>query len=209
MKKRFIFLFVTGISITATALPKMSFKDSYLRYLSGHDLIRVLAQKFPSVISDNTGYLFIDDKSRASLGDSNPANGEMTYRTPSASFVGWYVKHVQRGLETDLKVALMPGTGGDLTSYFGKEAAELIKTQPYAKVLTEPKAVAWTTLSQKIQDATISHLIFRFIGPGILKDEEGLKRKLLISLNESKPDSLEALKQIVLALAMQDEFLTY
>src|SRR4051812_45577598 len=112
-----LLIFVTTVSV-AVAAPKLTFKDSYVRYLSGHDLFRLLVQKFPGAKWEaipDCGQL--SDKNRASLGDANPATGEMTYRTTSASFVKWYAKCVLLGIDRDFESA--GGSAHGMDRFFG------------------------------------------------------------------------------------------
>lgn len=209
MKRPFLFLLCLGLGASGMAAsPKVTFKDSYLRYVSGHDMFRLLYQKFPHAKFDK-----IDDcsafstRNRAALGDSNPANGELVYRGPSVPYVKWFLRCVNAGIASELEGS--SALAGGMTVFFGQTALAQIANQPYASVVEKPKTVPWMDLPSTIQSSILSHLIDNYIGPGIVADQEGLVKKLLVAVSDKQTSTYDALAKEILLVSTQDEFLTY
>ncbi len=193
---------------TGFAAPKVTFKDSYLRYFSGHDLFRLLHQKFPDAdLASTQDCRSLTANNRGLVGDQNPVNGEPMYQGPSVAFAKWYVKCVMIAATSELTVSATKPHGFD--SFFGKKAMGLISTTPYAAVVEKPDTITWATLSPEIQTEVVANLLHFYIGRGILENESGISKKLLVAVQDKTLSTAAALKQLILFITTQDEFLTY
>jgi hypothetical protein len=189
------------------ANPKLTFRDTFQRYVSGHDLFRLLNQKFPGAdwakIDQCSGFT---EKNRAALGDPNPANGELSYRVPSSSYLRWYLRCLTQGIEKDFEVTAASPSA--LEVLFGKEVVQLVQGKPYEKMLKDPKSVKWQEVPELVRTAIANQLIDHFVGPGIMKISSGMVGQLLPAIAQST-NVLEAMKKAALYISLQDDFLTY
>lgn len=193
--------------------PQKTFKETLVRYVGGQDMLRVFLQSFPGqkvgkAESREYQCQSLTDKNRGLLGDNNPANGEPSYRAPSASFVKWYTKCVWLLAAADLETSL---AAKKMEPYFGEEALKLLAKEPYANVVQEPKAVRWRSLSAPIRRAIALWLLQRYIGPRIVPNEVEVAAKLGEGL-ERMPDvasTYDALRKSILFVTSQESFLTY
>jgi hypothetical protein len=201
------FYLLLTLPTLSLAAPKATFSGSYLRYLSGHDVFRLLAQKFPRA---EWGTLKecsrLTDQNRNVLGVATPANGQVTYPAPSVTYAKWYFKCLLSGIEKDLGNSVSTSAGKD--RFFGRETNEKLSAQS-SNVLTAPKEIAWATLSDAMQTTITVHLIHQLIGPNVVRDEGELAQKLLGATQRAGLSTYDALKKLVLLVSSQDEFLTY
>ena len=75
------------------------FHNSYVRYLSGHDLLRVLAQKFPEGLGVGRGFMprLTDRDLFLWLGGVQPSDGNVPFSAaPSPAFLHWWVRRLSR-----------------------------------------------------------------------------------------------------------------
>ncbi len=188
--------------------PNVTFKDSYLRYLSGHDFFRVLNQKFPDAqYGNNADCMAFSNSNRGITGDLNPATGDPMYRGPSVTFVKWYIKCVMLAVGSQFDQSLAKASG--MEPFFGKKALQMLSTQPYAAVVTSPKSVTWMTLSPDIQTQIVNNLFEYYVGRNIIQNQDELCKKMLTATQDKSLTTFDALKQLVLLVTTQDEFLTY
>jgi hypothetical protein len=192
----------------AGAAPKATFQDSYLRYLSGHDLARVFKQKFPGLTWDSMGRCAtLTPDIVAALGTANPVNGELVYPAPSVPFLKWYVGCVMTLAEADLQSVKEAPEG--YTRFIGPKAIALAQGQSYSTVIKDPKSVSWTTLPETMRFEIVNHLLENFIGAGIVNDSTGVAKKMNDAVSANNFTTYDALAKLILLIATQDEFLTY
>lgn len=182
------------VAISSFAARPPSFRDGRVRYLLGHDLFRLFAQKFPNVNPEFNSCFIYTDKHRAALGDTSPSNGEMTYRTTSAAFVSWYTQCLSTLIGADLRQAAKLPDG--LKRFSGP-------------VTIEDPTVVWSALTEGQRTQIIQHQIRSLVGPGILKDEAALIQKIHAALSAPDLGYLAALEKMIYLIAMQEEFFTY
>lgn len=183
-------------------LPRMEFRDSYLRYVRTHDLIRLYQQKFPNAFSAlPTICQALNDSNRSILGDGNPFNGELSFRSPSLGFIRWLGK------------CLMPAVIGEmeLTLQKDKSFARFLGGKEFPKnALETPRNVAWESLTPAQRTGIIRHSIHQMVGPNIVEEtitigriEEFLKKK------GPKLNCFDAVGHIYFYLGSSDDFLTF
>jgi hypothetical protein len=204
MRKLFLGLVCAGS--TAWAAGQVTFQDTFHRYVSGHDLFRLMSQKFPQG-KPSEECAGLTTKNRAALGDSNPANGEMAYRTTSASFVRWYTRCLTERISSDYEATLQ--TAGGVGFYLGPTVTALLKGRPYEKAVTAPKDTNWDLIPVDLQTQTAEYLVRHYIGPGIHKDEAGLVKRLVTAVSGKGFNTFDALKRLALFIGMEESFLTY
>jgi hypothetical protein len=186
--------------------PQVTFKDTYRRYLAGHDFFRLMEQKFPKAGRSPKCNEFTD-LNRALLGETNPATGDPTYRTPSAAFVRWYGRCLLGWIEGDVGNSYPK----EMDRFFGKTAIERIRKEPYAAVLTDAKSVTWGTLSDEIRVEVIGHLVGEYIGPEVMTGQAEFVNHLndATKAEYAKLTTLDGLKRILFLIGTQEEFLSY
>lgn len=202
-------LFLLVISLTALATPSATFRDSYVRYVSEHDLFRLLQQKFPdanwNTLPDCNA---LSDSNGTALGVPNPASGELTYPGPSESFAAWYFKCLMAGVSNEMNHATTTQNGMD--TFLGREAIKSLQKDNLSKIRTAPQSVPWKTLDSRVQHQITRNLIHIYIGPNILKNEWDWTQKLASAVSgEPSFSTLDAVKQIIMLVASQNEFLSY
>lgn len=177
--------------------PLLTFKDSHSRYVSGHDVFRLLAQKFPNGNwADSKGECGrYNEKNRSALGDAIPANGELTYKTASAAYVRWLATCLERGIASDLALA-QPAT------LFGRAVLEGAKGQPWEKLLKSAKTSPWSGLPDGVRAEITAHWVRTLVGP----HGAGLAKMLPLPDGATVYDSV---RKLVLFAALDDAFLVY
>jgi hypothetical protein len=192
--------FLIATSGLATVTP--TFRDSYSRYISGHDLFRLLNQKFPHANWANISRCgSLDPINGPALGIQNPANGQLTYPGPSGTFTKWYLKCLLAGIDAEMAADLL--NPSDLDVFFGAAA---LKTFPSA---AQAMASKWSTVPVEVQRVIAIHLIHGYIGPNIVRDENSLAQRMINATSTTDLITSDAIKKLVGWAASQDEFLSY
>ena len=158
------------------------FQGTFTRYAGGHDLFRLLAQRFPRANVPKLGDCgTLTDKNRAVLGDLNPSTGEPTYRGPSSAFVRWYSKCLVTIVDKHVGAAYPP------------------RYEP------------WMQLTPEKRTEITRELVRSYLGTGTGLSEEGFAKRLETALASStKALSVnDAVKKLLFYIGMQDQFLTY
>lgn len=203
MNKLILTILLSSLSLNAS---QTTYKDTFTRYVGGQDIFRLARQKFPNAVWDMPNSCNgLNDQNRALLGEKNPATGEPVYRTPSTSFLNWYLKCVLQWIDQDTKSA------SSYSRYFGKEAIELISHESYKEVLLNPKSHKWNALSSPIQNSIVKNMVEEWIGPGIIRNEDEFVQKLSSITMQKYADLTvaEAIQKVVFFIATQEEFLSY
>lgn len=210
-RQKIKFLLLAALSFAGASFGQSTFNDSFGRYLSGHDIFRLLAQKFPYAKSKGVnGCNSVTDSNAAFLGVPNTVNGEQAYRTPSPVFIRWYVKCLLPLIDEDLDFASETPNGMD--RFFGKETLALLQGQSYQTVVSHSKTVPWMSLPVIIRNAIGRQLIHWYIGPQIVRDENGLVTKLSTIVEKkvkTTTSTFQALKKLISYLVLEDDFLAY
>ena len=200
------FLLLTLLSTIALAAPKISFHDSYDHYVSGHDMLRLLAQKFPKAATSPC--IAGLGGNRAILGLSTPSTGSPTFRGPTPSFVKWYASCVATLIDAELDQVGVEGKG--FSRFFGTGAIAALGSSAQAAAVQNPKSVAWGTIDPAIRLQIISNLIRDFIGPEVVQNEGLLSIGLdKVAVKKSGLSTFDAFRKIIRLIVLRDEFLTY
>ncbi len=185
------------------------FRDTFKRYLSGHDIFRMFHQKFPSVplnLKDFNSCQELNDKNRAVVGDPNPFNGELVHQRPSPSFVRWYgeclIAWITKQMELDYAKSMR--------SYFGEEVATALAASAQEKIVTDPKSGPWKTVPYPLQQQITRHLIQIYLNPEEAKGDR-LTDEITQWMEKKYSDATvyDAFKKILFFLGTEDPFLTY
>ena len=195
-------------SLCHVTLATVTFKETFRRYLSGHDVFRLWAQKFPKAEFSALDQCHeMTDANRALLGEKNPATGEPTYRTPSAAFIRWYSKCLLQWIAKDINASYPRNMG----RFFGQQAIDQIQKAPYSGVLSDAKSIPWATLSDEARAKIIRHLVVEYIGPGIIQEEERFVEHLngVAKSSYGNLTTFDALKKLLFLIGTQEEFLKF
>ena len=190
-----------------------AFEPSFKRYLGGHDIIRVLHQKFPDKIDENlTNYIECREldagydqgktlSKRAALGMSSTVTGEPINPSPTPAFMKWYSKC----LNTYISNSIDETTNAESARnrYTGEKNVALISITSSGHSYTY-----WKDFSPSMQIDLVQNIIKIFIGPGILENEDSVIKELISSSDGEQPVS-NVLKKLIYKICMREEFLTY
>ena len=191
-----------------------AFEPSFKRYLSGHDIIRVLHQKFPEKMDEsNASYVECREldagydsgktlAKRAALGLSGTVTGEPINPSPTPAFMKWYSKCLNMYLDNEM--SKLVDQDGTRERYLGKEfISSRIQFQSTWNTV-------WSGLMPLEKNLLITHLIHGFIGPGIVEHESDVVSALIISIERNGETRVtDAIKTLVYKICMREEFLTY
>ncbi len=197
-----------GAGRNTPAAPTRTFKESYVRYLSGHDLLRTLRRSFPRQPWLNDGCQSLTDENRGFLGENNPAFGEPMYRAPSAAFVKWFTKCAWFLAGQEIDDAAGKKKMGEL---LGDEAMSLLQKEPYAELVNTPQKLPWKKLSADIRLRIATQVVHQFLGPEIFLKQKHLIVKLADGLDRLPDETTlhQALRKTILFVVSQEEFLTF
>jgi hypothetical protein len=206
MKPLLLVLISALVSFATLATPpQVTFRDSYVRYVSEHDLFRLLQQKFP-----NGGWNSLSDCNALSgsngtaIGVPDPVSGELTYPGPSESFAGWYFKCLMAGVTNEMNHAASTPNGW--IPFIGPATLQKKSRAPTA---SSPQPVLWNSFDSDVKRQIIGNLINIYIGPNIVKDERTLLDQLMAATADKSLSTSDAIKQLVQLIASQDDFLSY
>jgi len=182
-------------------LPRMEFRDSYVRYLRTHDLFRVLTQQFPGKAKDSACYE-LNENNRTLLGDTSPQDGELAFKTPSPAFVRWYGKCLLSLIDSTL--ALKEGE---------QKFSEFYGTSPLipSGAKLDPKNFSWNRLPAESRYQIVLQLISKLTGES-RSEPRSLLATELISILDKKGLALscyEAISKVLFLIGSSDAFLVY
>ncbi|MEK6773809.1 MAG: DUF1588 domain-containing protein [Bdellovibrionota bacterium] len=176
-----------------------------LRYLSAMDLLRTIEQKFPNGWN---GEFCVSNMDPKVLGFFNAETQEPTLQGPSLAFIKWLSKCLLEISKSEF--VKIKADNKSFEKYLGKKVLESIAGTPQEDLIKNADKFAWKKVSPEIQSAIALHLVQDFIGRDTATDESELVEKALMMTKDSGDKmTTEALQLIILAAALNDEFLTY
>lgn len=197
-------------SIEVSANSAASFAQRQVRYMAPLDLIQTLKQTFidsPSIPQDCAE---LTDTNRSLIGDSSAATGSPIFSEPGSSFVRWYMKCSSQYIDLESREVSdqdVPAT----EKFLGPTLAAKYR-QPGPPVLR----AKFSSLTAVERLAVAREAVERLIGPseivadfGFYKSNDDLAQKIVSDVMVNDPEVLKAVEEILLAVAIRDEFLSY
>lgn len=214
MKKTLVLLVICLIQALIQTAHAASFEGTSKRYIAQHDIFRVLYQKFVYGVSAvSSDCQNITDANQQFLGTPSPLTGAPLFKGPSPGYVKWYSRCLLSFISADFTFAVNNGTA--LDTYLGGTDTQLATTPaPTWGTAVIPNAVQlstiWSTLPLAAQQQIIRHQVHRFIGPGVVQNEDAFIEKMRASLKPFEDqDVSDVAQKLAFLICTQDEFLTY
>ena len=128
-----------------------TFRDSFFRYASAHDIFRLLEQRFPDGRwSEIKSCNELGERNRALAGDYTAATGERVYRAPSSVFVRWYLDCLRQGILRALEKAAP-------LRLFGPAVMQTAVGKPLEPLLNDLDKTRWEDLPDEVRQEIAGH----------------------------------------------------
>jgi len=182
-----------------------------------HDMFRRFHQHFPDVkgqdVSKRCDRLTRDNQTF--LGEISPADGTPTFEQVSPAFMSWYYTCIAEYF--DKEESNSEFLKGDANLFLGVEgtkalldmrtAAGMPKSVPLWYVA---KLASWESLSEDVQVVIMRHLLYTFIGPGIVDDGPFMQDVFVNVIGKDAKISVRtAVFKMIVSVMSQDQYLEY
>lgn len=211
--KSLIFLLLAGCSVATTphtGLRIASYEQKQVRYMAPLDLINTLIQTFgampyPGECTQLTA------SNRTLLGDSSAATGSPIFSEPSSNFVRWYVGCVNQytqNLQSVSESSAIDSAGA--RSFYGATLSAARASKP--SLQNSP----FNSLDRATQVRAVVDHIDQMIGPsdvvadfGFYLSSEAMAEKIATDVAATPISVEDAMRKIMMAIALRDEFMSY
>jgi hypothetical protein len=182
------------------------FEETFVRYPSAHDFLRILMTYFPTAYKDGlleaTCKRFSTAISYLVVGGVAADSGQLAFRNPRGSFVRWWGECVEGYAKYELDSAF--GNRKVRNRFLPKAILEEL---PPGK---DPAGLAWAEVPLQTQQEIVSHLAdFTSTLHGDGTDEGFLKSALERASPNSRTTLKEALNNVLFFIFLNDRFLRF
>ncbi len=203
-------LAVGSLALVLSVTNGYALDTNYVRFISGHDLIRTLRKTFPfgtSYLSDDCNR--INPAQKDSLGLPSTLTGKPGASKPGPVYFQWWKTCIEKNARDQMS-RVYDDTAGAKPNAF----QEIVPPDWQERVRTNPwifRGQPWVRMEPTLRQATLAHWFKRIGGYTITLDQklwvEKMERRLLEQHSES---TLEKIYLVVaLSILTHEKFLTY
>lgn len=212
-------------AMLTAATSSAAFTQNARRYLAPKDIFILWTQKFPILTDAKKGRALnpqcwaINAGNLNVIGAVNPVLGKPSVESPAPGFVRWLGSCTAEIVSAELEDLKTKQTNEKLWHHFWPEEVlsrfrDTSSSETPYRLMAE---TAWSKLSQEMQKAVVRHVVEEWIGPEVVIKDLGFARNaaelnalVLATLpTDASLTMTEALKGILLATALREEFITY